>query len=205
MDWSYILILIIVLLIITVVWSLIYHSANISNTELGKSMIGNLYQTTEPTTLNYSMFKEKFNLQDWRDKPFWANPRKWESNLKLPTGLVFEITEVHLRYNMFNGYGLDTKVKIIDDINFNQIEHYLEADDNMEYILKKITDTENPYLSKIIDKENRRLKTKNLTVDLYTHYFFNYENKDLAKLAPLTNNDKILNIQNCYATPLLIK
>lgn len=176
-----IIVLIIILLVIAFIRSLSYTS-KISTAVLGKSMIENLYQTKEPVSLNYWAYGKKFYLEEWRDRPILGNPEQWECHIKLPPRIMFEVTDI------FNGYHLNSEIRLLNDVKLTDVSNFLEADDAYDYINGSILDTKNPHLSSIIDKENNRLKTKDMALSLFTFEFFNYQKRDPSLSATIKGN-----------------
>lgn len=177
----------------------------INDTKLGQSILNNIYETTEPVSLGYSMYDKNFYLDAWKDVPTLANPLKYDYRIKLPTGIQFQIIDVSKKWNFEVGTTLSTKIRLLQNIPINSVSDilsqqidYLEADKVKDkgykltkYVHKNIMETNNEYLNPILDKKHKRLKTKYFKLDLYTFMFFDYKYDDIEKNNPIKNNNLI--------------
>lgn len=170
-----------------------------TDSELSKSLLGNKYQTTSPVALNYSMYDKNFHLTEWRNEPYLGNPKKWDCYVKIIQPIKFEIIDVRsmpIVLCIDSGPSLDVRIKLLDDINFSDIEDYLEADfedDKLyeKYVYKDFAENDNPYISERMDPFNQKLLTKDFVIKLSAWTFFNLTSKDIFNMTAITHKNSL--------------
>ncbi len=172
---------------------------DISDTDLGKSIVGNIYETVIPISFKYSPYDtKKFNLTKYESSPSLMNPSQWSYNIKIPSGIKFKVIKVKEHIGIDSGTNLRTTIKLLDDIPNDSILEYIEADvtDDSKYpryIKRDILDSVNPNLNGIYD-ENFGLKTKKLILGLYCFQFFDYKHEDIIERKPIKHNENIIKL-----------
>ena len=187
---GYVLCLILVIFIIPTLccafYTMLSSTKDISDTELGESIIGNIYETIVPTTFKYGKYDtEKYNLTSWNKHITLMNPALASFDIKLKPGIKFKVIKVLVKKGIDSGTHLQIKIKLLNDIKLDMIDDYIEANivENSkfpypQYVNKNILESDNPNLVKIFDKE-LGLKTKNFKLGLYGFEFFDYEIEDI--------------------------
>ncbi len=179
--------------------AVVSRTKDISNTELGKSIIGNVYETTIPVSFECSLRDvKKFNLTKYEINPSLMNPAQWSYYIKIPSGIKFKVIKVEEHIGIDSGTNLNTTIKLLNNIPNDSILEYVEADIDdapkfPRYIKRDILKSENPNLNKIFDK-NIGLKTKNLILGLYCFQFFDYEHEDIVERNPIKHNETIIKL-----------
>ena len=188
---GYVLCLILVIFIIGIFCgafsAMLSSTIDISDTELGKSIIGKTYETIVPTSFKYGKHDhEKYNLTSWGGNVTLINPDLASFTIKLNPGIKFKVIKVFVNKGIDSGTNLQTTIKLLDNIKLDMIEDHVEAEiveDSKfpfpQYKQKNIFESDNPNLVKIFDKE-LGLKTKNFKLGLYCFEFFDYEREDIV-------------------------
>ncbi len=201
MDIAYVL-FIIVMIYLTFTICLLYVSTltitrDINDTSLGKSIVGNVYETVKPISLKFSIYEKKeLYLAEYEEIPSLLNPEQWSYIVKIPSGIKFKIINVKEKTGMAYGTHLNTTITLLDNIPIHSILEYMEADipegsSYTEYIKKDIMKSKNPYLNKIFDK-HFGFKTKKLILELFSFVFFKYKTKDITNRKPIKHNKTII-------------
>ncbi len=98
---------------------------DISNTKIGKSIVGNTYETTIPLTLIYSFYNKKEfmltkdNLQSYVQFSFY---------IKISPGIKFKVIEVLEHRGIDSGARLAFTIQLLDNIPIGDILEYAEID-----------------------------------------------------------------------------
>ncbi len=165
---------------------------NISDTKIGKSIVGNTYETVIPQTLIYSFHNKKEfmltkdNLQSYVQFSFY---------IKISPGIKFKVIKVLEQRGIDSGACLAFTIELLDDIPIDDILEYSEIDvkDGFKLpqkIKKNILDSANPNLNIILNKNNG-LSTKKLIVGCDSEFFkYNYDGIFLRK--PIKHNKTII-------------
>jgi hypothetical protein len=162
---------------------------------LSKSLLGNVYQTTIPVALEYCAYDKCFYLTGWNDEPMLANPKQYDCFLKIGNPVKFEIVGLNRNFSLAGGYSLQVQIKLFDDIPFDNITDYLEADSvdqkSVKYIHKSFLPNTNPYLNNILDQTNKVVRTKDFVVRLSMYQFFNYKGDDIKNYSLINNKESL--------------
>ncbi len=179
------------------VYAVLSDRNDISSTELGQSIVGNVYETLTTISIIYSSRNKKgFNLSINGDSVKDISPEGHEFYIKIPSGIKFKVIEVKESYVMGSGTKLNIVVKLLDNMQNESILEYIEADKTddfpyRQYITKDILESINPVLSKIYNKDSG-LKTKNLNLELYCSEFFDYDKEDVKNKNSIKHNETII-------------
>lgn len=197
----YLLSIICILLICSGVFfmSSLLFGKDINNTVLGRSVVGNVYETVVPVAFSYINyeFNNNYNIAKWNsERTRVINPPRGSYNIKLPPGIRFRVENV----TEARGF-LNIKIKLLNNVPTTSIQDYVEADDVeipgfRSWVQRDIFYSKNPFLPEIFDK-NVGLKIKGLNINLYDLHsfeFFYYENGNPNKDEPLIMRENMIKL-----------
>ncbi len=163
---------------------------NINDTETGKKVYNNTYESVVPLALTRD--NKGYNLMLWKNKSMVWNPNEWDFYIKLPIGTKFKVVNINKKHGIDSGNSLQIQVKLVDDINIDTIE-YLETDMNKITMVSLNFDVESNYYFKninILESDSPRLNeilngnviNKKLKLNLYSSGFLYSDGVDIIDI-----------------------
>jgi hypothetical protein len=153
------------------------------DSDLSKSLLGHRYQTTRTVALQYAPYDGVWILTDWKEPPWFGSPKRWACYLKIEKPIRFEIVALKRTCISSENQHLQVHIKLLDDISFDDVIDYLEADlineRLVKYIHKSSFHNMNPHLNTIIDHGARMVRTKDFLIRMDTYPFLNCKRSDI--------------------------